>query len=202
MSLPSKGAALRLQLEAESYGVDFNDHYLRNNGDGSVTVTVFGTQADIDGLGDAGYDIGATIEGPAIWRERIADRQAAVRAEDRAIAAAEGEQVGTLAQEDEVVILRVDYFENPDGRFLSVEAKTRDGSAAPSGGTYVVRPSRCHGTPGRARRSARRRGSCRQRGSGHHSGHVHRAPRAGPHRRAGDRVPAAAQSSPCRVQHR
>ena len=137
VSLPSKGAALRLQLEAESYGVDFNDHYLRNNGDGSVTVTVFGTQADIDGLGDAGYDIGATIEGPAIWRERIADRQAAVRAEDRAIAAAEGEQVGTLAQEDEVVILRVDYFENPDGRFLSVEAKTRDGSAAPSGGTYV-----------------------------------------------------------------
>ncbi len=75
VSLPSKGAALRLQLEADSYGVEFNDHYLRHNGDGSVTVTVFGTQGDIDALADAGYDIGATIEGPAIWRERIADRR-------------------------------------------------------------------------------------------------------------------------------
>jgi hypothetical protein len=37
VDLPSKAAALRLQLEAESYGVDFNDHYLRHNQDGSVT---------------------------------------------------------------------------------------------------------------------------------------------------------------------
>jgi len=42
VTLPSKGAAMRLQLEADSYGVEFNDHYLRNNGDGTVTATVFG----------------------------------------------------------------------------------------------------------------------------------------------------------------
>jgi hypothetical protein len=35
------------------------------------------------------------------------------------------------------VILRVDYFENYAGRFLSVEAKDRLGSAAPEGSTYV-----------------------------------------------------------------
>jgi hypothetical protein len=39
--VPNKGAAMRLQLEAESYGVQFNEHYLRHNRDGSFTVTVF-----------------------------------------------------------------------------------------------------------------------------------------------------------------
>src|SRR5215210_5051347 len=136
VSLASKGAAMRLQLEADSYGVEFNDHYLRNNGDGTVTVTVFGNEDDLKALDEAGYDLGATIEGPAIWRERIADRQAAVRADNRAIAAAEGESVGTLSHDDEVVILRVDYFENYAGRFLSVEAKDRQGGVAPNG-SYV-----------------------------------------------------------------
>ena len=70
VSLPSKGAALRLQLEAKRYGVEFNDHYLRRNGDGTVTVTVFGTERSFAALDDAGYDVGATIEGPAIWRAR------------------------------------------------------------------------------------------------------------------------------------
>ena len=137
VTLPSKGAAMRLQLEDERYGVEFNDHYLRRNGDGTVTVTVFGTEADLAALEDAGYAIGATIEGPAIWRERAADRQSAARKETRAESAAEGDTVGTLSHQDEVVILRADYFENRDGRFLSVEAKTRAGSAAPTGSTYV-----------------------------------------------------------------
>ncbi len=66
--LPSKAAALRLQLEAESYGVEFNDHYLRSNGDGSVAVSVFGTEEEIDALAAAGYEVGLTIEGPKTWR--------------------------------------------------------------------------------------------------------------------------------------
>ena len=137
VTLPSKGAAMRLQLEADTYGVEFNDHYLRSNGDGSVTVTIFGNEDELEALDKAGYALGATIEGPAIWRERIADRQAAVRAENRAETAAEGESVGTQSHTDEVVILRVDYFENYAGRFLSVEAKTREGGAAPSGSQYI-----------------------------------------------------------------
>jgi hypothetical protein len=136
VALSSKGAAMRLQLEAEQYGVDFNDHYLRRNADGTVTVTVFANEQELDALADAGYDIGATIEGPATWRERTADRQAAVRAENRAEAAAEGD-IGIQSHTEEVVILRADYFENRDGRFLSVEAKTRQGGAAQSGSTYI-----------------------------------------------------------------
>jgi hypothetical protein len=56
-----------------------------------------------------------------------------VRAENRAETAAEGESVGTQSHTDEVVILRVDYFENYAGRFLSVEAKDRQGGVAPDG---------------------------------------------------------------------
>jgi Zinc carboxypeptidase/Chitobiase/beta-hexosaminidase C-terminal domain len=133
VTLSSKGAALRLQLGAARYGVEFNDHYLRDNGDGTVTATVFGTKKEFRALNRAGYDLGATIEGPAIWRERIADRRSAVRAENRAETAAEGETVGTQSHTDEVVILRVDYFENRTGRFLSVEAKDRQGGVAPDG---------------------------------------------------------------------
>ena len=137
VSLPSKGAAMRLQLEAEQYGVEFNDHYLRRNANGSVTVTVFGTEGEIDALADAGYDVGATIEGPATWKDRTADREAAVREENRAVAAAEGESIGIQSHANDVVILRADYFENRDGRFLSVEAKTRQGGSTPTGASYV-----------------------------------------------------------------
>src|SRR4029450_380246 len=77
--LTTQAAAVRLQFEGESYGVDFNDHYLRRNRDGSVTVTVFGTEQELQALEAAGYDVGTTIEGPATWRARTAARQAYVR---------------------------------------------------------------------------------------------------------------------------
>jgi hypothetical protein len=137
VTLPSRGAAMRLQLEAETYGVEFNEHYLRRNGNGTVTATVFGDGDELKALEDAGFELGATIEGPATWRERTADRQADVRAEKRAEAAAEGDTVGIQSHEDEIVILRADYFENRDGRFLSVEAKDRQGGATPTGSTYT-----------------------------------------------------------------
>jgi hypothetical protein len=135
--LDSKGAAMRLQLEADRYGIEFNDHYLRRNGDGTVTATVFGYDDELDALADAGYDLGATIEGPATWRERAQEYLQDARQEKRADAAALGDTVGTQSHADEVVILRADYFENYAGRFLSVEAKTRLGGAAPTGSTYV-----------------------------------------------------------------
>jgi hypothetical protein len=136
VTLDSRAAAMRLQLEADTYGIEFNDHYLRRNDNGTVTVTVFGFEDDLDALADAGYDIGTTIEGPASWRERAQDYLQDVRQEKRADAAALAD-VGVLSHEDEVVILRADYFENYTGRFLSVEAKTRLGGAAPTGSTYV-----------------------------------------------------------------
>ena len=138
VQLPSKAAAVRLQLEAETYGVDFNEHYLRRNSDGSVTATVFGTDDEIAALDAAGFELGVTIEGRSSWRNRLSERQADVRAERRADAAALDDPVVTpQAHEDEIVVLRVDYFENYAGRFLSVEAKDRDGGSTPEGANYV-----------------------------------------------------------------
>jgi hypothetical protein len=142
LHLPSKGAAMRLQLEAEKYGVDFNEHYLRSSSDGSVTVTVFGTDDEIADLDAAGFEVGTTIEGPGTWRNRIQKRQTDVRKEQRADAASLDEPVVTpRTHEDELVVLRVDYFENYAGRFLSVEAKTRlatvNDPPGPSPGVYT-----------------------------------------------------------------
>ncbi len=135
IDLPNKAAAIKLQLEAANYGVDFNDEYLRRNADGSVTVTVFGTEDELAALDAAGFDLGTTIEGPETWQARIAARQADVKAEKQAAKAARGDVA--LAPSDEIVILRVDYFENYAGRFLSVEAKDRLGGSSPTGAVYT-----------------------------------------------------------------
>jgi hypothetical protein len=137
VTLPNKAAAIRLQLADDTYSIDFNDHYLRHNPDGTVTVTVFGTAEELAEFHAAGFDLGRTIEGPETWRDRLADRQADVKAEEQADAAALGETVGPASHEDEIVVLRVDYFENYTGRFLSVEAKDRLGGSTPTGSTYT-----------------------------------------------------------------
>ena len=138
VNLPNKGAAMRLQLEADKYGVDFNEHYLRQEADGSVTVTVFGTDGELAALDAAGFEVGVTIEGQRTWRNRIEARQLDVRKENRAEDAAQGDAVITpRTHEDELVILRADYFENYAGRFLSVEAKTRLATVDPEEGEYT-----------------------------------------------------------------
>jgi Zinc carboxypeptidase/Chitobiase/beta-hexosaminidase C-terminal domain len=137
VDLPSKAAAMRLQLRAERYGVEFNEHYLRRNANGSVTATVFGTERTLARLHRAGYDLGTTIEGPATWEARIAQYRRGRRAERRARAAALNNPLTTASHEDEIVILRADYFENYAGRFLSVEAKDRLGGSTPEGATYT-----------------------------------------------------------------
>ena len=138
--LDSKADAIALQLDAESYGIGFNEHYLRREGNGGVTVTVFGTEDELAALEAAGYTVGRTIEGPATWRDRLADRAADVKAEARAEEAARGgggSGPGEVAPADtgEIVVLRADLFENYAGRFLSIEAKTR--LAAMSGAVYT-----------------------------------------------------------------
>ena len=136
VTVPNKAAAIQLQLDADTYGIDFNEHYLRTNRNGTVTVTVFGNEDDLAALDAAGYELGATIEGPATWEAHIAERRADVRAEARADASALGDPP-VIVDEDEIVVLRVDYFENYAGRFLSVEAKNRLGGAEPSGSDYI-----------------------------------------------------------------
>jgi hypothetical protein len=137
VTLQNKAAAERLQQRAESYGVAFNEHYLRHNPSGTVTVTVFGTDDELAALDAAGYDVGEAIEGPRVWRARVAELRTEVRAENRAEAAALDESVTPQSHQDEIVVLRVDYFENYAGRFLSVEAKDRLGGSTPTGADYV-----------------------------------------------------------------
>ena len=136
--LDSKAAAIELQLAADDHGISFNEHYLRHDGNGGVTVTVFGSEQELQALEAAGYSVGRVIEGPATWRERAADWQADVKAEKSAEQAALA-QAGDVAPADtgEIVVLRADMFENYAGRFLSVEAKTRLAAVLPSGGVYT-----------------------------------------------------------------
>ena len=200
--LPGKAAAIRLQLNAESYGVDFNDHYLRKNANGTVTATVFGTEDELAALQDAGYELGATIEGPDTWRARIAERQADVKAEKRGGC---GGTRGCRAQshEDELVVLRVDYFENYDGRFLSVEAKTRLATVAESGSIYTgpTLSLSFNSGPGTPIDSTPRDDE-RQHRSRHDARHLHRAPRARADRRPGQSYPGRADHGPDRLEHR
>jgi Zinc carboxypeptidase/Chitobiase/beta-hexosaminidase C-terminal domain len=136
VDLPNKGTAMSLQLEAERLGVEFNDHYIRHNPNGSVTVSVFGDEAGLQRLEAAGYEVARTIESPKTWAERIEDYQHQRSQERRATAAAKAD-VGVQSDSAEIVVLRVDYFENHTGRFLSVEAKDRLGGSTPTGATYV-----------------------------------------------------------------
>ena len=62
VTVASKAAAMQLQLDADDFGVEFNDHYLRQNDDGTFTVTVFASQAELDDLAAAGYEIGTTLQ--------------------------------------------------------------------------------------------------------------------------------------------
>ena len=133
VNLPNKAAAIQLQLNDDQYAVDFNEHYLRKNADGTVTVTVFGTAEELEAFAAAGFDIGATIEGPATWKARLADHTESFQAEQQAEAAALGQISAGLvapAADPPIIVLRVDTFTNYAGRFLSVEAKDRDGTLA------------------------------------------------------------------------
>jgi hypothetical protein len=136
--LDSKADAIELQLAADSYGIDFNDHYLRHDANGGVTVTVFGSAAELDALEAAGYSVGRTIEGPATWRDRIADWQAVTKAEKRADAAALAEGSAEVAPRGDIIVLRVDYFENYAGRFLSVEAKDGTRGTSTTGASLAL----------------------------------------------------------------
>jgi hypothetical protein len=145
--LDSKAEAIGLQLKVDDYGIDFNDHYLRHDGNGGVTVTVFGTAEELDALEAAGYNVGRTIEGPATWRDRAADWQAAVKAESRADTAALAQGSADVAPRGDIIVLRVDYFENYAGRFLSVEAKDGTRGSATTGASLALSWNTGLGTP-------------------------------------------------------
>ncbi len=104
---------------------------VRYNDDGTLTVLVYGTDDEFADIVGRGNTVGATLEDENTWRARMAERQDAIDAANRA---AEAAQFGTsssasgkaglrsLAAATEVTVQRVDYYESYAGRFLSVEA--------------------------------------------------------------------------------
>ena len=117
--------------------------YLRENDDGSVTVNAFVTAEERALYESLGFQAGATIEDRSTWEVAKAEREAAMAAEQRARDAAEKGAAAAPAKGPlgfdpggEITIMRVDYFENYAGRFLSVAARTKAG--LPSGGATMA----------------------------------------------------------------
>ena len=131
VNLANKAAAIRLQLEAETYGVEFNDHYLRKNRDGS------GHRDRLRDQGRARRPRAGRLRrrrghrGPGqVGEPDRGARSGVVAKEERAEDAARRQEAHAAAVDPtpRSSILRADYFENYAGRFLSVEAKTREAS--------------------------------------------------------------------------
>ena len=181
-SCARQGGGDRAAARGRTYGIDFNDHYLRTNADGSVTVTVFGDRGGARGAAtrpatssarrSRAPTPGASAPSPTgrpTCRPRSRPRRRR-SADDR-----------PASHAGEIVVLRVDYFENYAGRFLSVEAK--DGTARRHGRLHRADAvALLQHRPGTPIDSAPAHDE-RQHRSGHDAGHLHRAPRARAHRR-------------------
>lgn len=132
--------------------------YLRENPDGTVTVNGFLTQTERLFLESKGYRIGKTIEDRSTWEARRKEREEAMAAEGISHEVAEkgpvaditgaldrldlprsysrGAAAGEEAPPGEVTVMRADYFVHRSGRFLSVEARTDQGT--PTGGPTLA----------------------------------------------------------------
>ena len=128
--------------------------YLRENPDGTVTVNAFVTRTERLFLESKGYRFGRTIEDRSTWEARLKERDEAMAAEGISHEVAENGPTADIASAldrldlprsysraasageespaGEVTIMRADYFVHRSGRFLSVEARTDQGT--PSGG--------------------------------------------------------------------
>ena len=113
--------------------------YLRHErGTAAVTVTVFGGTEELDALEAAGYSsaddrgpghVARPRRGPAGGRERPRSprkRRRSRRAPPR------------WRRAGDIIVLRVDYFENYAGRFLSVEAKDGTRGTSTTGASLAV----------------------------------------------------------------
>ncbi len=130
--LPDRAAVDRM-MDA---GADLAE-YLRENADGSVTVHALVTPDERAGFAAMGFQPGAIIEDRLAWDTARAQRQATIAAEKNAQAAALGAPgrpgaIGAAGFDPggEITIMRVDYFTNYAGRYVSVAARTSLGAVA------------------------------------------------------------------------
>ena len=119
--------------------------YSRENEDGSVTVNALVTPSLREYYESLGFQAGATIEDRSTWEAARADREATIAAEKRSLelaAQGAGASAGVLPNRrpgdlsiagfdpgGEIMIMRVDYFTNYAGQFLSVAAWTSLGKS-------------------------------------------------------------------------
>jgi hypothetical protein len=110
--------------------------------EGGIVVTVIATPSEFAFLQDMGFVRLGTAFDQAAWETLPAVRAAALAAEPE-----------TTEATDSITILRTDYWQNPSGDYLSVEAKSSAGRDAtltvtweprlpttPSGGSWDLRP--------------------------------------------------------------
>ena len=198
VNLPDKAAAIELQLEADDYGIDFNDHYLRTNADGSVTVTVFGNADELAALEAAGFELGTTIEGPATWRQRAEDWQADVQGR--------GDRRGRRARPSERRGGAERRHHRPPRRLLRelrgpLPLRRGEGRHARFLHHRRVARGRVEHRRGHGDRSGPAHDE-REHRPGHDAGHVHRAPHPREGRRGQHLDPGGADADPHRLEQR
>ena len=198
VTVPDKAAAIRLQLAAESYGIDFNEHYLRNEleRDGhrhrlrrrgrAAGARRRRLQPRHDDRG-AGH-VGGPAQGSAGRRRGRGDR--------RRGRARRGRRRGGAARRHRRPPGRL--LRELRGRFLSVEAKDGTRGSSTTGESLVVGWNTADGhgdRPGPADDEREHR-------PGHDAGHVHRAPHPREGRRGRHLDPAGADADPDRLEQR
>ena len=177
-----------LQLKAEDYGIDFNDHYLRHERERHVTVTVFGSDGRARTRSTRPATSSADDRGPRhVARPRSRTGRRTCKAEKTARGRrARRARAEVRRRRTSIVVLRVDYFENYAGRFLSVEAKDRLGGTRGSTYSAPTLSALLEHRGGHADRPGPADDE-RQHRPGHDARHVHRAPRSS----CGSATPAA-----------
>ena len=206
VQLPNKAAAVRLQLEARRYGVDFNEHYLRQRPR---------RLRDRDRLRHGRRDRRAR-------RRRLRGRRRRSRARAPGATAIEARQTDVRKEQP-----RRRRRARRAGRHAAARTRTSSSSCAsttsrttPAASSRSRRRTRLGGAPPRpARSTPGRRCRChgtaapgtpidspptaheREHRPGHDAGHLHRAPRADPDRRRRHVHAAASEPDPHRVQH-
>ena len=198
-SSPSKAAALELQEGAEDFGIEFNDHYLGKNADGTVTVTVFGSEDEL-ALSPGPATSSARRSRARTWEANVADMKADPGRGPRGDSALGDPPV--IADDDELVILRAGLL-----RELRRPLPVGRGEGPPRRRCAHGIDLRRAGDVGlleHGRRYGHRPGPAadeRQHRPGHDARHLRRAPQPDPDRRH-RRRPCGADEDPHRLQHR
>lgn len=138
--LPNQAAIGQLN----AVGADLAE-YVHDNPDGTITINAFVTSGERAQYEAMGFPAGVTVEDQTTWDAARAEREASIEAEraaqEAAASAPSSEEIGASAFDPggEVTTMRVDYFTNYAGRFLSVAARAALGTNS-GGPTQAARP--------------------------------------------------------------